>query len=73
MLYNVRIFGKRYRNKTKEDILVLFDKYVSAIEKEYAGYISGVKYEINGLKDSTIRLAFFNHNGKVIFSINKVK
>lgn len=73
MLYNVRIFGKRYKQKTKtQAIKLLFDnKHI--IEQVSRMPYSDIVYELVCMSDTTTRYAFFDIFGKVIFSVNKVK
>ena len=73
MLYNVRIFGKRYINKTKEDAILLLSGYAARIEKESRVPYRGMKTEIICIKDTISRLAFYGNDNKIIVSLNKVK
>ena len=73
MRYNVMIFGKRYRNKTKEFIIDLATKYSQEINNNLSCGIYGISFDLVNMNDSLLRLAYFDKNGKVVFSINRVK
>lgn len=73
MRYNVMIFGKRYRNKTKEFIIDLATKYSQEINNNLECGIYGVSFDLVNMNDSLQRLAYFDNLGKVVISINRVK
>lgn len=71
MLYNVRIFGKRYKSKTKEEIYILLDRFEKEINNTEFHTIRKIKFCISDLSDNCYRCRFFD-NGKTIISLNKV-
>lgn len=73
MLYNIVIFGKRYRNKTKEQIYKLLDKYADDINTRLDCGIYGVSFDVLHMTASVRRIAYFDVNEKVAISINSVK
>ena len=73
MLYNVRIFGRRYKNKTKADAIALLSIYADQIEKASRVPFQKILIDITLIHGDCTRLAFYGHDDKVIISLNKVK
>lgn len=73
MLYNVRVYEKRYKRKTKtQAIKLLFDNKL-LIEQFAMRPYDEIVYDLVCMNDTTTRYAFFDVYGKVIFSVNKTK
>lgn len=71
--YNVRVCGKRYKRKTKQQVMrLLFDNKHNIEQFSRMSY-SDIVYEIAMIKDTVTRYAVFDIFGKVIFSVNKAK
>lgn len=73
MLYNVRIFGKRYKNKNKEFIIELLTRYEKELNESLNCGVYGISFDIVTLNSSVLRLAYFDIHEKVVFSLNKAK
>lgn len=73
MLYNVRVYEKRYKRKPKAQIIqVLIDNKLMIDQFAIESY-NNIMHDIVCMKDTVSRYAFFDVYGKVIFSVNKTK
>lgn len=73
MRYNVRIFGKRYKNKTIDEIYNLMDGFSYEFLTGCRVSLQYIKNELKHLKPTVTRSAYYGHNNKIVFSINKTR
>jgi hypothetical protein len=73
MLYNVKIYEKRYKRKTKEQIIQVLTDNKLMIDQFAIESYNDIMRDIVCMNDTVSRYAFFDVYGKVIFSINKTK
>lgn len=71
--YNVRICGKQYKNKTVDQILELLERYENELNKNCRVSVLYIKSEVKYIKHTVSRSAYYGHDNKIIFSINKCK
>lgn len=75
MLYNVRIFGKRYKNKTVSQIIEIAEKNADNLNLQLFNGLKCVKRDLQRINNDPDIISFkwYNFGGYVCFSINKVK
>lgn len=73
MLYNVRFWEKRYKRKTKTQVIQLLIDNKLIIDQFAIESYDDIMRDIVCMNDTVSRYAFFDVYGKVIFSVNKTK